>query len=47
MPRISPLFEKAEDFANDLRVASTLCVSEPMPVMATNDLRMTIPLKIQ
>ncbi len=36
-------FDRAEDFANDLRVASTLCVSEPMPVMVTNDLRMTIP----
>ena len=43
MPRISPSFDRAEDFANDLRVASTLCVSEPMPVMVTNDLRMTIP----
>ncbi len=34
-----PDFDRAEDFANDVRVASNLCVSEPMPVVAENDLR--------
>jgi hypothetical protein len=37
-----PSFDKAEDFANDVRVASNLCVSEPLPITATNDLRLAI-----
>ena len=37
-----PSFHKAEDFANDVRVASNLCVSEPLPITATNDLRLAI-----
>ena len=38
-----PTFDRAEDFANDLRIASSLCVSEPMPITVTDDLRVTIP----
>lgn len=37
-----PSFDKAEDFANDLRIASTLCVSEPMPVTPVDDIRLAI-----
>jgi len=37
-----PDLDKAEDFANDLRIASSLCVSEPMPITAANDLRLTV-----
>ena len=36
-----PNMDKAEDFANDLRIASKL-VSEPMPITAANDLRLTV-----
>ena len=37
-----PDFDKAEGFANDLRVASCLCVSEPMPVTTTDDIRLAV-----
>lgn len=37
-----PSFDKAEDFANDVRVASNLCVSEPLPITTTNDLRLAL-----
>lgn len=37
-----PTLDKAEDFANDIRVASSLCVSEPMPVLTANDLRLAV-----